>query len=520
MPITIAQAAGLTAVVGAAGFAAMSYLSSPADTNNTFIPPSANQGEVVYVAQGGGSGFYESNGEVASTFKAAPSRSIQLANQQEMRTQQTRALEDTPTAYDSGEVDVSSQMPKAYQMSGADLGLGSGSTYDKQAGNPLEAFSSLQKQISGVGDVVAQAQAQAQQGGNAAAASGTAAASGQTAAKLASAPRNWGSGGLTRAGGGGSGSANTFTVQDSHKNAGDVQAASAMAQAGNAMAQAREMLASMQEGGPRMRAGANFGNNNKGVEGITEDKDAAMARARRYGNAKAELTFIRKKSAEIAKNKTNAANEGGTPFLASTKISGGITVDEGSTLTTKSEGSSGDLRSTADPQMKGVKNYLDNVVQANQDERELARHELKEWLWKMLTLGVAAILTVTILMSIARHLGPVFGAGYAAAAWTTAAVSAGYIWWQSIDKITHYNAVCGHDKWTLFGWGGAGLITGGIGLALFVFSGPKLGQKISKLLNIKSKEMLGTEMETMKASLNKDMAGIQEDINSKLFGGK
>ena len=61
LPISLAQAAGITAVVGAAGFAAMSYLSSPADTNNSFIPPSAYEqnGDVVYVSQSGGGGQYE-----------------------------------------------------------------------------------------------------------------------------------------------------------------------------------------------------------------------------------------------------------------------------------------------------------------------------------------------------------------------------------------------------------------------------------------------------------------------------
>ena len=50
IPVTLAQAAGITAVVGAAGFGAMTFLSSPSDNTNTFLPPSYNQGEVVYVS--------------------------------------------------------------------------------------------------------------------------------------------------------------------------------------------------------------------------------------------------------------------------------------------------------------------------------------------------------------------------------------------------------------------------------------------------------------------------------------
>ena len=119
LPVTLAQAAGITAVVGAAGFGALSFLSSPADNNNTFLPPSANQGQVVYVAQGGGGGQYEANGEVGSASKAAPSRAIQLANQQAARQAQTRALEESAgqSTYQQPGDEVNPQMPKAYQVS-------------------------------------------------------------------------------------------------------------------------------------------------------------------------------------------------------------------------------------------------------------------------------------------------------------------------------------------------------------------------------------------------------------------
>ena len=62
--VSLVQAAGITAVVGAAGFAAYNYLSSPAE-NNSFMPPSVYEnGNVVYVASGGGGGTYAANGAV------------------------------------------------------------------------------------------------------------------------------------------------------------------------------------------------------------------------------------------------------------------------------------------------------------------------------------------------------------------------------------------------------------------------------------------------------------------------
>ena len=91
IPLTVAQAVGITAVVGAAGVAALNFFDTPSE-NNAFIPPSAyEQGDVVYVAQGPSS--YDADGAAGSTFKAAPSRSIQLANRQESQMRQAQELE-------------------------------------------------------------------------------------------------------------------------------------------------------------------------------------------------------------------------------------------------------------------------------------------------------------------------------------------------------------------------------------------------------------------------------------------
>ena len=454
LPISLAQAAGITAVVGAAGFGAMSFLSSPADNNNTFMPPSVNQGQVVYVSQQGGGGQYEANGEVGSSFKAAPSRAIQLANQEAARQAQTRALEEAaghPSYTGQPGEEVNPQLPKAYQVSNADLGLGMGSSADKQLNSSLEAFSTLQNQLSGVTAAVNNAQAQAAAGQTGKPAPQ---AAGQTAAQLASAPRNWGSGGLTRAGGGGSSSSNSFVIQNSGKNATAQDQAAATAQAGDAIAQAQAAMAQLREGA-RMQSRTNFGNS----DGLGQDKDADLQRARRFNTkGKDDLTFIRKQTAAINKNKTNAANEGGNPFLASTKLSGGLTVN-GEQVTT-GQSASGDLRSTSDAQLRGIGAKL-GQVQENVDEQDLARNELKQWMWAVVPAVLASILAIAILVRIAKHaLFASWPYWLAAAALTAGSLLLIY---KLFDASNIYRKIGGADTWSSLGYALSAVLTAGVG---------------------------------------------------------
>ncbi len=490
LPVTLAQAAGITAVVGAAGLGALTFLSSPADNNNTFLPPTASQGQVVYVSQNGGGGQYEANGEVGSSFKAAPSRSIQLANRAADIQAQTRALDESAQqapSFGSTDAPAGAPTPQAYQLTGADLGQGLGGGKNKDLNASLDTFSTIQNQLKGVTEAMNNAQAQA---GAAQAQAGKpgapAAANGQNAAQLASAPRNWGSGGLTRAGGG-NGGANSFAIQDSGKNARTRGATPGeMAQAGDAIAQAQAAMAQLQQEGTRLPSRSNFGRS----EGFGEDKNARMSGARRFGNAKAELEFIRKKSAAIASNKTNAANEGGSPFLASAKISGGLTVD-GEQVTTGQTSTSSDFDGKFNNAMKGVKAKMDQV-QANMDERELARNELKSWLWMMMTIALGAIAAIAYLSKI-----PIWGH---AAALGVAAVTAGYIWYQTINKVTRYNGVCGSDKWTVMGWVLAGVTTVGLGAAVWL--GKRAAEKaVKKAADEAMKKQVGASLEEMRNSI-------------------
>ncbi len=482
LPINLMQAAGITAVVGAAGFAAMSYLNTPTD-NTTFMPPSAYEqqgGDVVYVAQGGGGGQYTSNGDVASTFHAT-AKTLELQDRQLRREQDARALADADVQplYAEGD-DSSVGMPKAYQMGAGEVGLGMGGSGDKQLNGSLDAFANLQKEIPGLGDAINNAQAQAaaaaKGAGQPGAASGNA-TKGQTAAQLANAPRNWGQGGTVRAGSG-SNVNNSFAVQNSGKNQDSNKAtADAMAQAGNVMADAQAALKKMQEGSRMQASRASFGNSS----GLGEDKDARGQGWRtNYGNARSELAMIRKQSGKIAANNTNSANEGGRPFLSSAQISGGLTVDEGGQVTTGQGSSSGDL-STADRQMRGLKGWAAGV-QASQDERDLARNELKQWFWQTLLMSIGAMLAISFLRTI-----PIWGW---VAAGVLAAGTIAYIWITGIKKITAYHHLCGGDKWTVLGWVLAGLLTAGVGISLIW--GPQIAKAIKGLFSKAADSVTGT----------------------------
>ncbi len=483
MPLSIAQAAGLTAVVGAAGFAAMSYLSNPTDNTTAFVPSPSNEAEVVYVAQTSGGGRYESNGEVGSTFNAAPSRSIRLANQQAQRESQERALEENPVQpiYEPTQpAGAAPATPKAYEMGGTDLGLGMGGSADKQLNASLESFSSLPNRLTGLADVVngAQAQAQTPAGAAGAPAAGDQAAAAAGVPTLAKAQRNWGQGASGASGGSAGSGSNAFVVQDSGKNKKMPKTASdAIAQAGDVMADARAAMNQMQEG-ERFRPHANFGNGDKGL-GAT-DKDATVRGAQRFANSRAELEFIRKKTAAVNASKTPSANEGGTPFFASTKISGGLTVD-GSNITTGKSSSSGDLRGTSDRQMQGIAAHLAGVGE-KLDERTVSHKDLIKWMWIAFPLSMIMIPLIGAMMSVSKALSTNPWTAGAAMALKIAAYACALATIAVLGKLfavaLEHSQVWGNDGYTGFAMGLAGFMTVATGLALWV---PAVSKVLSKI---------------------------------------
>ncbi len=477
LPVTVAQAAGLTAVVGAAGLAAISYLGGPSDNNNTFVPPSAyEQGDVVYVAQGPGS--YDADGAAGSTFKAAPSRSIQLANQQDMQLRRAQELEGF-TAQPAFEdpLEVPTLDGKAHELSGGERGLGMGG--NKQIGNSFEILQNMPDQLTGLNDVLANAQKAAAQAGGANGA-GVAAPGANTSGgsdnapgeggaaipTLARATLSGGPNGAPRAGGGGSGSGSTFVVQNSGKNPGTRAAGPTpeeMAQAGNAIEQARTAMTRLREG-ETLKSQANFGPSG----GLSGDRDAMVQKGRNFGGqGRTELSRIRKHMEKLQASNTLRANAVAEPYMANGSQSAGMLVNTDNVFIGQNGASSGDFRTRAPSraQMKGIQARLDQE-QAKADEREAARDALKSWMIEAFFATLGMSVAISILVRLAK--GPWAFIFYAAAAVLTAAALT-YIWWGAIQHITEYNGANGSDTWSILGWVLAGVFSTSIGLAWFVY---------------------------------------------------
>ena len=306
LALSAAQAVGLSAVVGVAGIAAWQYLDTPSD--NTAFNPAAqyDPGEVVYVA-GASGGSYGANGEVESSFRAKPSKAIEMTEKMTLAQKQAQAMEDDVIP----SVSVS-PTPSAYQM-GATEGLGMNANDGKGErldGNPLAA---IQGTMNGMKDVISRAQEQAQAQAN---------AQGEKpgAPTLASAKRT--SAGSSNAGHGQAFNS-SFVIQDSGKSASSRAAAAAGSpeEVGNIFASAQAQANRTVEG-MQMRSRSNFG---PGNNSLGADKDLSVGDARSSKEGK-DLVFIQKRSADAARNRNRSANEGSRAFLASTKVSGGMRI--------------------------------------------------------------------------------------------------------------------------------------------------------------------------------------------------
>ncbi|MBP5429670.1 MAG: hypothetical protein J6Y25_02105 [Elusimicrobiaceae bacterium] len=459
--VSLVQAAGITAVVGAAGFAAYNYLSSPAE-NNSFMPPSVYEnGNVVYVASGGGGGTYATNGAVqGSAENIRRSRALDLANQQAAQYQQQSALEDAPVNPAYAEDASSAQADRAYQLAGGNLGVGLGGGTDKDVNAPLQMLTGLQGQLEGMTDAVANAtQAAAGQGGEAKAAPGQkgfATVEG-SASGAANASRNWGQG----RGSGGTGSSNEFVIQNSNKNGPSKADLDALAKAGDAMADARAAMASgLKEGSPMKFSGANFGPSDR----LSRERDARVNGAQRLtGQGGTELARIRKHTAQIHGNKTNAANAGGLPFLAGAQINGGMVVD-GSEVTIGNSSSS-DVRSMSDTSLRGIRAGLASVQTNEADKRDAAKKELRSWLWTIFPAVMGMIVGIAILIKLAKGaVSPWAKAAFWIAAGIMTAVALASIIFL-LTKIHKYADICGHDHWVVWGRIASGVLTVGVGAA-------------------------------------------------------
>lgn len=414
------QAVGLSAAVGVAGIAAWQFLGSSAD-NTAFSPQSYNPGEVVYVA-GAAGGSYEANGEVKSAFQAKSSKAIEMMERLSAAQKRADEYDDSVTLPAS----TAEPAMAAYQM-GSSEGLGMGANAAGEENNPMAM---VQRSMAGVTDALSRVQSQAQ---------GAASQAGQkpegAVPTLASASKDWGSSAAKQSLSGGNGSAfnSTFAIQGQAGGAANGKGqAAAMAQAGDVIAQAQQQAMGMTEG-MRMRGQASFGKE----DGLGGSRNAVIA-DQRHSKAAGDLEFIRKRSADAALNKRRSTNEGARAFLASTKISGGVSVTGDSVVLGEGQGSK-DFNSDYDVSSGRIRGAMDAV--ANQEaDRHKDRLSMQRWFWAALGTAVAAMIAIPFL----KHI-TIFGVnlGLVTACLAIAVLAIGFV------KAAHYAGT----------WGKSGLST-------------------------------------------------------------
>lgn len=386
MALSTAQAVGLSAVVGVAGIAAWQYLDAPADNTAFNLAGQYDPGEVVYVA-GASGGAYGANGEVQSAFRAKASKAIEMTEKMTLAQKQAEEFDDSVTLPSS----VAPSDPQAYQMGGTE-GLGMGGNRANEQDLKNNPMAMMQQSMSGVTDAISRAQAQAQ--GQGAAPAGQAPAGQAPAGTLASASRDWGSSAATRGGSGGGGNAfnSSFSIQDSGKGGKGSASSGSLEDVGSVMAAAQAKASSMMEGA-RMQSHSSFGKD----EMLGANRDAMVTNARKSREYK-DLEFIRKRSADAAKNRNRSANEGARAFLASTRISGGMTVVGDNVTTGQGQGSK-DFDSTATPNLRGLKTWA-TAVDDEMTRRNKDKATLMKWLWSALGTALAVMIAIPILKNI------------------------------------------------------------------------------------------------------------------------
>lgn len=377
MALSAMQAVGLSAAVGVAGIAAWQFLGAPAD-NTAFSPQSYDPGEVVYVA-GAAGGSYDANGEVKSAFQAKSSKAIEMTERLSAAQKRADEYDDSVTLPSN----TAEPAMAAYQM-GSSEGLGMGSNAAREENNPMAM---VQRSMAGVTDALSRVQSQAQ---------GAAAQAGQkpegAVPTLASASKDWGSSAAKQSLSGGNGSAfnSTFAIQGQAGGAADGKGqAAAMAQAGDVIAQAQQQAMGMTEG-MRMRGQASFGKE----DGLGGSRNAVIADQRR-SKAAGDLEFIRKRSADAALNKHRSTNEGARAFLASTKISGGVSVTGDSVVLGEGQGSR-DFDADYNVNSGRIRGAIDSIS-AREEQRSHDRHKVQTWLWRAIGTALAAMIAIPLL---------------------------------------------------------------------------------------------------------------------------
>ncbi len=462
LALSALQMGGLAAVVGVAGIATWNMVNSSSD-NTAFNPSMYEDEEVVFVAQSGGQGSSARNSAVEIS-----GRTMQLRNEVAQRNRVNEEMAEYGASYES----AAPAAPVGYQM-GMTEGLGMGSNFAVEQGS-REGSSAAQNPLAGMQDMIAQVQTQAQ--AQAAAQGGLAGAT------------------VNKAGGaGGSGSA--FAVQNSGKNAGGLAKQSGgvgVDSAGNG-----PTALSLQEEAARMlgasgaRGRSSFGPDSglgSGRNGSTLNGRASNSRGA------SDLEFIRKRSAEVAKNKFRSANEAGRSFLASAQNSGGLVIEtESGELATGQGQHIRDFDTPFESQRVAINDWLSGVS-IKEEQRQENKNDMQSSMWWAMGISVGAALVILFCGKL-----PPWGT---AAAGVATLVALGFLV-SLIDKLIDYQKAWGWDDLC---WWALATIAGGIGvMALAWISGWK---EIAKAINEWSQKAFGKSLgeaikETAKSMMKK-----------------
>ncbi len=400
MALSALQTAGLATVVGVAGLGAYSFLSAPAE-DPALSPSSYNPGEVVYVAGNPNSGNYQSGAYVSAQDSGSAlnessvrisAKTLNRLNEADRRDQAFDEMEEQQSA------NYSAPVGPAYK-GGATEGLGMGANVANEMGlnaeglggnDPMAAVSGMMGNMQGIMNQAQQQAQNAAQGKPSADEKGNAPGlAGLKSSGMATAPSIGGA-----ANGGGNGFNASFTVQNSGKNKGGAGNAN-MPDMGNVMASAQQQMSSVMDGMRRMQAKASFGKE----EGLGSSRDADIMNVNNTKGGK-ELKLMMKQSAQVAKNKNRAANDGSDPFLSDTKVSGGMQISAENVTTGQGQGSK-DFETDANSSLRGIQSWGDDA-QLHEDKVKAARDRLRQMMWTAIPTVLALSVAIAGFLMIAR----------------------------------------------------------------------------------------------------------------------
>lgn len=446
--VSVATLAGLGGVAAVAGVASWVYLGGE-NTDNTSFNFAGNPPSNIVYSVGGNADYSAGSGEGGSDLLVS-SRNIHILDEQTMREE---AAEQMAQSHQSA--------AQAFSTSGGVALLGNSAyegdklgTFQGNGENPMAA-------LSGLNDVIAQAQGGMGGGNGAGGPNGNGNGNGGAGAgnpALASQRPDWGSSAAI-GGNGGGGVNNQFVTQANGlgRSAGGAngnvmeQVAGAL-QAGQNSAQAE--LSGLPGAGGKFRRGDKLGNNlDSGAGKGNQDRIKASNR----------LRFAQKRSAAEAKNQHRMAMT--TAFVQGERNAGGITLTDGAMVTTGQWQESADMSGNFNAGLKGLDD-LQTDLHLEDLQRGADLHALQVKMWKTIITCFIAMLAIVLLVRLARGAGIWAWVFWAAAALVT--VAALLLIYNLFDAAGDFS-----DKWGSSGFATAckwvsGALVLGVGASWFM----------------------------------------------------